>query len=155
MSTYKTSRIKRRRRTKAEVKIIQDAIYDVLEGDHPQTVRHVFYRLCSAPYSLVPKQEKRGYETVQTQLLRMRREGRVPWRWVTDGTRWRRQQLSFDSPAEAVRHVAETYRRDLWRRTPVYVEIWCESDSLAGLLYQETDRCNVELMTSHGFSSDS
>ena len=108
MSTYKTSQIKRRRRTQTEMEAIRTAIYEVLEGDHPQTVRHVFYRLCSAPYSLVPKQEKRGYETVQQQLLKMRRESRVPWRWVTDGTRWRKQRLSFDSPAEAVRDVAET-----------------------------------------------
>ena len=42
---------------------------------------------------------------------------------------------------------------DLWRRTPVYAEVWCESDSMAGVLIEETERYNVPLMVSRGFSS--
>src|SRR5262249_12912183 len=34
-----------KRRTRAEVDRIREAIYDVLEADHPMTVRQVFYRL--------------------------------------------------------------------------------------------------------------
>ena len=126
----------------------------VLSDDHPQSVRHVFYRLVSAPYFLVEKDE-RGYRTVQAQLLNLRESGGVPWTWVSDGTRWRWQEESFDSIAEAIRFTAETYRRDLWRRTPVYAEVWCESDSLAGVLFPETNVFNVPLMVSRGFSSKS
>jgi hypothetical protein len=79
----------------------------------------------------------------------------VPWSWVSDGTRWRIQAESFDTRADAIRHAADTYRRDLWRRTPVYIEVWCESDSMAGVLHPETDRYNVSLMSSRGFSSKS
>lgn len=145
--------IKRRcRRSKAEIQTICDAIYEVLDGDHPQSVRHVFYRLCSPPYDLVPKDEA-GYNTIKRKLLDLRDSGDVPWAWVSDGTRWRHQQDSYNSPAEAVRATAEFYRRDLWKRTPVYVEVWCESDSIAGVLIEETDRYNVPLMVSRGFSS--
>lgn len=151
---YGTSTVKRHRRTRAEITAIHDAIVEVLWGDHPQSVRHVFYRLVSAPYQLVGKDEK-GYRTIQAQLLKLRELGRVPWSWVSDGTRWRRHDDSFDSIAEAIRFTAETYRRDLWRRTPVYAEVWCESDSLAGVLLSETDRYNVPLMVSRGFSSKS
>ena len=110
--------IKRTRRTKADMAVICDAIHEVLEDDHPQSVRHVYYRLCSHPYALVPKTEA-GYQTIKRKLLDMRKAGLVPWSWVSDGTRWRRVSQSFDSVAEAVKHTAETYRRDLWRRTPV------------------------------------
>ena len=151
---YGTSPVKRHRRTRAEISTIHEAIVEVLSGDHPQSVRHAFYRLVSAPYYLVEKDEK-GYRTVQAQLLNLRETGHVPWAWVSDGTRWRRQEESFDSIAEAIRFTAETYRRDLWRRTPVYAEVWCESDSLAGVLYPETNRYNIALMVSRGFSSKS
>lgn len=144
--------IKRSRRTKAEMFAICEAIYEVLLNDNPQGVRHVFYCLCENPYYLVPKSEA-GYQVIKRKLLDLRKLGWVPWTWVSDGTRWRRQAQSFDSPAEAVRFVAETYRRDLWRRTPVYVEVWCESDSMAGVLIGETNRYNVPLMASRGFSS--
>jgi hypothetical protein len=42
---YSASTIKRFRRTKAAVTSIRDAIRDILEQDHPQTVRQVFYAL--------------------------------------------------------------------------------------------------------------
>ena len=121
-SGYRPSPIKRRRRTTAEIDTICDAIIAELSDVHPQSVRHVFYRLCGSPG--VPKTES-GYKVVQRQLLKLRQDRVIPWSWVSDGTRWRRHQASFDSPAEAVRWTAETYRRDLWRRTPVYVEVWC------------------------------
>ena len=154
MSAYRSSPIKRHRRTRAEIQEICEAVEEVLCEDHPQSVRHVFYRLCSAPYRLVPKNDT-GYRTVQNKLMALRVDGQVPWKWVSDGTRWRRVEDSYDSPAEAVRAVAEHYRRDLWRRTPVYTEVWCESDSMAGVLIQETARYNVPLMASRGFSSRS
>lgn len=152
MSAYGTRTLKRRRRTKAEIQTLDDAVAEVLREDHPQSVRHVFYRLVGHPYYLVPKDDS-GYRAVQRRLLILREAGTVPWAWVSDGTRWRVVQPAFDTKAEAVRHAAETYRRDLWRRTPVYCEVWCESDSIAGTIVNETERYNVPLMTSRGFSS--
>ena len=153
VTSYGTRAIKRRaRRSKAEIEDICEAIHDVLHEDHPQSVRHVFYRLTGT--DLIPKDDT-GYRTVQRKLLDLREADVVPWDWVSDGTRWRRVRPSFNSAAEAVRWCAETYRRDLWRRTPAYVEVWCESDSIAGVLIEETDRYNVPLMVSRGFSSRS
>ena len=42
---YKASPIKRKRRTKAEIEQLEQQIYEVLAEDHPQSVRHVFYRM--------------------------------------------------------------------------------------------------------------
>ena len=33
------------RRTKAQVEQLERQIFEILESDHPQSVRHVFYRL--------------------------------------------------------------------------------------------------------------
>ena len=142
--------IKRHRRTKAEMATIADAIHAVLAEDNPQSVRHVFYRLTSM--GLVPKSEP-GNQTIKTQLLAMRKDGRVPWAWVSDSTRWRRKPRSFRSLQEAAEHTARTYRRDIWQQAPAYVEVWCESDSIAGVLIEETEYYDVPLMVSRGFSS--
>ncbi len=57
---FKTPRpLKRTRRTKAQMEAIRDAIFSELEETHPQTVRHVFYRLVAM--DVVPKQERLGY----------------------------------------------------------------------------------------------
>jgi hypothetical protein len=45
MSAYGTGTIKRRRRTKGEVEQLERQILDVLEEDHPESIRHVFYRM--------------------------------------------------------------------------------------------------------------
>ena len=143
--------LKRTRRTKAEMDVIRDAIFSELEETHPQTVRHVFYRLTSL--GLVPKQENSGYITVKTQLLKMRKSGRVPWGWVADATRWRIKPTSYGSLEEALVNNARFYRRDIWRHAEVYVEVWCESDSIGGVINQVTQEYDIPLMTSRGFSS--
>jgi len=130
---------------------IRDAIFAELEETHPQTVRHVFYRMASL--DMVPKQENLGYQTVKIQLLNMRKSGRVPWTWVGDATRWQRKPRSYGSLEEALRHTARTYRRDIWRRAEHYVEVWCESDSIASVIMEATEEYDVPLMTSRGFSS--
>ena len=38
------------------------------------------------------------------------------------------------------------YRRDLWAAMPVYVEVWCEKDALAGVIMEETYPWHVPLM---------
>ncbi len=143
--------LKRTRRTKAEMDVIRGAIFSELEETHPQTVRHVFYRLTSL--GLVPKQENSGYITVKTQLLKMRKSGRVPWGWVADATRWRIKPTSYGSLEEALVNNVRFYRRDIWRHAEVYVEVWCESDSIGSVINQVTREYDVPLMTSRGFSS--
>ncbi len=143
--------IKRARRTNAEMEAIRAAIFSELEETHPQTVRHVFYRM--ATLNMVPKQEKLGYPTVKIQLLNMRKVGRVPWTWIADSTRWQRKPRSYGSLEEALKRTAEFYRRDIWRQAENYVEVWCESDSIAGIIMEVTAEYDVPLMVSRGFSS--
>ncbi len=143
--------IKRPRRTNAEMEAIRAAIFSELEETHPQTVRHVFYRM--ATLDVVPKQEKLGYQTVKIQLLNMLKSGRVPWTWIADATRWQRKPRSYGSLEEALKRTAEFYRRDIWRQAEHYVEVWCESDSIAGVIMEITAEYDVPLMVSRGFSS--
>ena len=47
----------------------------------------------------------------------------------------------------------QTYRRRIWNDQPDYVEVWLEKDALAGVLYPETQKWDVPLMVTRGYSS--
>jgi hypothetical protein len=156
---YEASPIRRRpirrrpraRRTKAEIATIEAAIYDVLEADHPQTVRGLFYQLVSR--GVVPKTEAAYKATVGRLSVRMRRAGRLPYMWIADETRWMRKPRSYTGLEAALKRTAETYRRALWADLPIYVEVWCEKDARAGVIFEETEVYDVPLMVTRGFSS--
>jgi hypothetical protein len=150
--TYEPRTIKRRRRTKDDMTAIRGAIYCALAKDNPMTVRQVFYRMVSE--GVVEKTEGEYKSTVGRLLLEMRRSGAIPYDWVADNTRWMRKSASYSTMESALRVTARTYRRALWDNQDVYVEVWTEKDAIAGVLLDVTDRWDVPLMVTRGFSSD-
>ena len=141
----------RRRRSKAEIKKVWQAISDLLNEDHPMTVRQVFYRLVSE--GRIAKTEAEYKSTVVRQLGVMRRAGEIPFDWIADHTRWMRKPRSYSSLSAALQLTAETYRRALWDNQEVYVELWLEKDALAGVLMEETGPWDVPLMVTRGYPS--
>lgn len=148
---YRPSPVKRIRRTDGEIEIIKTAIIEIVEEDHPMTLRGLFYRLVSA--GVIPKQENE-YKNVGRYLLQLRREHRLPYDRIADNTRWMRRPDTFTSAEHALYNTARTYRRALWNDQTDYVEIWCEKDTLAGVIMAETDPYEVPLMVVRGFSSE-
>lgn len=130
---------------------IREAIEAAVRKDRPMTVRQVFYRM--AVQGVVPKQERRGYNTVQRLLVEMRREGRIPYSWIVDSSRTIRRPTTFDSMEDALRNTARAYRRSLWTDLPVYIQIWLEKEALTGVLWDVTDRWDVPLWVSRGYTS--
>jgi hypothetical protein len=148
---YSASPIKRPRRLKTEVKAIRDAIEAILEPDHPQTVRQVFYALTVR--GLIKKVEGEYQQTVIRLLGDMREAGDIPFEWIADNTRWMRKPSSFTGVEQCLTSTANFYRRNLWTSMPVQVEVWCEKDALAGVLMEETEIYDVPLMVARGYSS--
>jgi hypothetical protein len=140
------------RRSKAEIERIENAIYRIVKADHPMTVRQTFYRLVAD--GIVEKDEGEYKHTVGRLLLRMRRQRTLPYAWIADNTRWMRKPTTFNGVEEALTLTAETYRKAVWLDLPVYVEVWCEKDALAGVMLEETDPYDVPLMVARGFSSE-
>lgn len=140
------------RRSRAEIEEIEAAILDHVSTDHPMTVRGVFYRLVSD--GIIPKTENAYKHTAARLTLRLRRQGSLPYDWIADGTRWMRKPTTWGSIDDLLTSVARTYRRALWDRQPAYVEIWCEKEAVAGVLYEVTDSYDVPLMVARGFASE-
>jgi hypothetical protein len=142
---------KRSRRTKAEVAAVRNAILDILEDDNPQTVRQVFYALTVR--GVIAKAEIEYQRTVIRLLVEMREAGEIPFEWIADNTRWMRKPSTFVGLEACLQNTSRFYRRDLWAAMPVYVEVWCEKDALAGVLMEETEVFDVPLMVAKGYAS--
>jgi hypothetical protein len=148
---YRTSPIKRERRTRAQLADLDAAIIGVCEDDHPMTVRGVFYRVMSA--GAVSKTEQ-SYKAVQRRTLELRRSGELPYHWIVDGTRWQVKEPSWDTVEDALDDAAASYRRALWNDQHSYVEVWSEKDAISGIISPVTSEWDVPLMIARGFASE-
>jgi hypothetical protein len=143
--------LKRSRRTKAAIRSVRTAIKEILKADNPQTVRQVFYAL--SVRSVISKLENEYQRTVIRLLVDMREAGEIPFEWIADNTRWMRKPSTFTGIESCLNATAKAYRRNLWAAMPVYVEVWCEKDALAGVLIEETATYDVPLMVAKGYAS--
>lgn len=133
MSVYGARAIKKRgRRTKAEIRELRDTLFEIVVKNMPVTVRGAFYLAASA--GLVPKDDAKGYRPVQRELLKMRREGIIPWGYITDGSRSVYGHSRYGGLESYAKQVARNYRRDYWHDSPHYVEVWLEKEALRGAI---------------------
>ena len=114
-------------------------------------MRQVFYALTVR--GIIRKDEVEYKRTVVRLLTDMREADAIPFEWIADNTRWMRKSTSFTGIGACLDATSTLYRRNLWAAMPVYVEVWCEKDALAGVLLTETDVYDVPLMTARGYSS--
>lgn len=150
--TYGPSTI-RYRRTKGAVAQLDTQILEVLAADHPQSIRHVFYRLTDPRLEEPVEKSDKGYRTVQRRITQMRREGRLPYGWITDATRRGYHVNTYNAASDFLRDMAQLYRADLWRDADRYVEVWVESRSIAGVVEGVCEDLAVSLYPAGGFSS--
>ena len=136
----------RRRATKSDVAERRFALYQIIEAQKPMTVRQVFYRATVKLPHFIPKTEA-GYKMVKNDLKLMRQASardwkygesdtpNLPYHWLADSTRWQRKPVTYNSVEDALRAAANNYRAAMWRDSNKYVEIWCEKDALAGVIF--------------------
>src|SRR6516162_5825869 len=103
----------------------------------PVTVRGLYYQAEVARLPGITKAEG-DYNKIQQQVLKLRRQKRMPYGHIADATRWMRKPNTFNGIRDILRSAAATYRKALWSDSNDYVEIWCEKDALAGTIYPVT-----------------
>lgn len=153
MTVYQARPLKRRRRTKDQLRQLHSQIVEVLAEDHPQSVRHVFYRMTDPRLPEPVEKSDQGYNQVQAQITKLRRSGRIPYGWITDATRRGFHVQTYDDATDFLDRVKGLYRADLWRDAGAYVEVWCESRSIAGVIDGLCEELAVSLYPAGGFAS--
>jgi hypothetical protein len=152
-TVYPASPVNRRRASKTEMEQRAKFLIDYAEAHGPVTVRGLYYQAEVAHVPGIGKDDP-GYDKVQRQVLILRRAGRMSYHDIADATRWMRKPRSYSSAEDAVRECLRTYRKKLWADTADYVEVWCEKDALAGVIYPVTADYDVPLMVTRGFTSE-
>jgi hypothetical protein len=149
---YGASPIKRRRRTRAQLARVDEAIIAAVDADRPVMLRGVYYRVVSA--GAVPKTEA-GYQLVGRELLKLRRARVVAYGDITDGTRFLHAPKTWNSVEDALRNTAAVYRRQLWDGQQDAVLMFTEKDAISGVLLPVTESWDVPLGVMRGYSSES
>lgn len=150
---YSASTLKRNRRTKAQQEQLDQQIIAVLKEDHPQSVRHVFYRMTDPRLPESVEKSDRGYRHVQARCVALRRDGRVPYGWFADLSRRGYFVNTFSDAGDFVTRMKGLYRADLWRDADTRCEIWAESRSIASVILDDCNELAVDLYPCGGFSS--
>jgi len=150
---YQARPIKRRRRTNAELEELDAQILEVLHDDHPQSVRHCYYRMTDPRLPVPVEKTENGYDLVQRRILLLRRSGQLPYGWITDATRRGYFVDTFRDASDFLDRVKGLYRADLWAGCSTYVEVWAESRSIAGVIQDLCEELAVSLYPSGGFTS--
>ena len=132
---------------------LDEEIIRVLQEDHPQSVRHVFYRLTDPRLATHVEKSDRGYRHVQDRCVKLRRSGLVPYNWVADMSRRGFFVNTFDGAADFLRRMGGLYRADLWEGARWRCEVWVESRSIASVLLDLCKELAVDLYPCGGFSS--
>ncbi len=143
----------RARRTKAQIERLDEQILAVLDEDHPQSVRHVFYRMTNPRLDEVIEKSERGYRHVLDRVVKLRRTNRLPYGWISDASRRCYHTPTYRDEADFLRSVKEHYRADLWHLSDYYCEVWTESRSIAGIIQDECRELAVSLYPAGGFTS--
>lgn len=154
MSTvYRTGTIKRHRRNRRELDQLDAQIIDVLTADHPQSVRHVFYRVTDPRLPAPVEKSDKGYRHVQERCVKLRRVGAIPYAWIADMSRRGYFVNTFADAGDFLRQMRGLYRADLWRGAEARCEVWVESRSIASVLLSDCTELAVDLYPCGGFSS--
>lgn len=150
---YRASTLKRNRRSSAQIEQLDQQIIDVLKEDHPQSVRHVFYRMTDPRLTEPVEKSDAGYRHVQDRCVKLRRAGRIPYSWIADMSRRGYFVDTFSDAGDFVAKMAGLYRADLWKSSKWQCEVWCESRSIASVLLGLCKEMAVDLYPCGGFAS--
>ncbi len=150
---YRARTLKRDRRSKDRIEQLDRQILDVLREDHPQSVRHVFYRMTDPRLPEPVEKSDRGYRHVQDRCVKLRRSGRLPYGWITDATRRGYFTPTYRNAGDFLKSMTGHYRADLWQQSDHYCEVWVESRSIAGVIQKDCEELAVSLYPAGGFSS--
>ena len=150
---YRAGTIKRDRRSKDRMTALDAQIMAVLREDHPQSVRHVFYRMTDPRLSEPVEKSDRGYRHVQSRCVKLRRAGLIPYNWIADMSRQGYFTNTYSDAGDFIRQMGGLYRADLWRDAESRCEVWAESRSIASVMLADCKDLAVDLYPCGGFTS--
>jgi hypothetical protein len=129
------------------VKLIELAA-EILEVEHPMTVRQVYYQLVSRQ---VIENSGGSYQAMCNAIRDARLEGLIPWEYIEDRLRRPRRVSMWSDLQDFGETVRRSYRRDIWDTQPMLLEAWLEKDALSGIFEEELEPFGITLNVGRGY----
>lgn len=114
------------------------------------TVRQLYYQLVVA--NVIPNKQ-REYNRVGNIVSNARMAGLLSWTAFEDRNRTLRGHRAFDSPAQAFRQAADSYKIDMWANQPWRPEVWVEKAALEGVIAGICNQLRVDFYAQRGYNS--
>jgi len=124
----------------------------IIAEEKPLTVRRCLYR--ASVQGLVDGTDNASYSRVQRLVLKLRREGLIPYGWISDSSRRRLKPSSWSGLADFADTAREAYRKDLWSKQPWHIEVFTEKDAMTGVLHPVTGKFDLHLNVIRGQVSE-
>lgn len=132
---------------------LRSSVLEVLDSySGPMSGRQVYYQLVSGGDV---ENSSKSCKAVLRLLVKMRRDGSIPYSRIVDRTRAVHKRPGWDGVAHIMENVAQQYRRDFWADQAVVPMIACEKAALEGIFAAAVDEYGASLWTLRGFNSES
>lgn len=119
---------------KDTLQVIQQA-NDIIEEYQHQgyelTLRQLYYQFVAR--DLIPNSQK-SYNRLGNIISDARLNGDIDWDAIKDRTRYLQGNSHDTDPASAIEYAADSYKINLRKGQPVYVEAWVEKEALADVV---------------------
>jgi len=160
------TRGRRKRISKRKFQMVE-AVIDVVNANRkfwPLSDRQVHYRLLNNPPLRNTKRPNSRYKNNQTSyndlcdiLTRLRLEGKIPMKAISDPTRPSTSWYVFNAPQEFAREQLDKflkgYRRNLQQTQPLHYEVVAEKLTLEGIIRPVCARYHIPYTIGRGYSS--
>ncbi len=134
-----------------QTKLLQEVILRIFHVQKPPlTMRQVYYTL--TVLKLIDKTED-GYKQACHQLKIMCKKELLPYVWIADNLRWPIKPECYAHVSQGLLTLKNAYRRNLWSKQSIHVEVWVEKNSLANVISPVMKEYDVPLYVARGDSS--
>lgn len=131
---------------------INGVIKDYDAQGYSLTLRQVYYQMVARD---VIQNNEKSYKNLGNLINDARLAGMIDWHSIEDRTRNLRGLSHWDSPAEIIKSVSNSYHIDYWEEQENYVEVWVEKDALVGIVGQVCNELDVNYFSCRGYVSQS
>ena len=139
-----------------ESKVIIQQANEIIEeyqaAGYSLTLRQLYYQFVAR--DILPNNSK-SYDRLGSIINNARLAGLIDWSAIEDRTRNLRRISSWNSPADIMRSVVSSYRRDLWEGQKYRPEVWIEKDALIGVIESVCSELRIPSFSCRGYVSQS
>lgn len=116
------------------------------------TLRQLYYQFVSRD---LIKNSLKEYKRLGYIINDARMAGLIDWEAIEDRTRNLRGITMWDSPADILNSVANSYKLNPWDDQKNHVEVWIEKDALVGVIEPICNELRVDYFACRGYNSQS